>query len=126
MTQQEFEQRTGITSDVVYEEANGVYMEAGDMDKDAFCMDYKKHGDSILLSYFYKKCVELRKELRGMKEERQELVEFLLKQEDESDDVVFRNKAAELVGEKEVIRLKIENDWELGKEDKEYIKENIR
>lgn len=126
MTQQEFEQRTGITSDVVYEEANGVYMEAGDMDKDAFCMDYKKHGDSILLSYFYKKCVELRKELRGMKEERQELVEFLLKQENETDDVVFRNKAAELVGEKEVIRLKIENDWELGKEDKEYIKENIR
>lgn len=126
MTQQEFEQRTGITSDVVYEEANGVYMEAGDMDKDAFCMDYKKHGDSILLAYFYKKCVELRKALRGMKEERQELVEFLLKQENETDDVVFRNKAAELVGEKEVIRLKIENDWELGKEDKEYIKENIR
>lgn len=126
MTQQEFEQRTGIKSDVVFEEANKIYMAAGDMDKDAFCMDYKKHGDSILLSYFYKKCVELRKELRGMKEERQELVEFLLKQENETDDVVFRNKAAELVGEKEVIRLKIENDWELGKEDKEYIKENIR
>lgn len=126
MTQQEFEQRTGIKSDVVYELANGVYMAAENMDKDAFCMDYKKHGDSILLSYFYKKCVELRKVLRGMKEERQELVEFLLKQENETDDVVFRNKAAELVGEKEVIRLKIENDWELGKEDKEYIKENIR
>ena len=125
MTQQEFEQRTGIKSDVIYEIANGVYMEAGDMDKDAFCMDYKKHGDSILLSYFYKNCVELRKELRGMKEERQELVEFLLKQEDESDDIIFRNKAAELVGDKEVIRLKIENGWELDKEDKEYIKEHL-
>ena len=95
------------------------------MDKDAFCMDYKKHGDSILLGYFYKKCVALRKELRGMKEERQELVEFLLKQEDESDDIIFRNKAAELVGDKEVIRLKIENGWELDKEDKEYIKEHL-
>ena len=125
MTQQEFEQRTGIKSDVIYEIANGVYMEAGDMDKDAFCMDYKKHGDSILLSSFYKKCVALRKELRGMKEERQELVEFLLKQEDESDDIIFRNKAAELVGDKEVIRLKIENGWELDKEDKEYIKEHL-
>lgn len=125
MTQQEFEQRTGIKSDVIYEIANGVYMEAGDMDKDAFCMDYKKHGDSILLGYFYKKCVALRKELRGMKEERQELVEFLLKQEDESDDIIFRNKAAELVGDKEVIRLKIENGWELDKEDKEYIKEHL-
>ena len=125
MTQQEFEQRTGIKSDVIYEIANGVYMEAGDMDKDAFCMDYKKHGDSILLSYFYKKCVALRKELSGMKEERQELVEFLLKQEDESDDIIFRNKAAELVGDKEVIRLKIENGWELDKEDKEYIKEHL-
>lgn len=125
MTQQEFEQRTGIKSDVIYEIANGVYMEAGDMDKDSFCMDYKKHGDSILLGYFYKKCVALRKELRGMKEERQELVEFLLKQEDESDDIIFRNKAAELVGDKEVIRLKIENGWELDKEDKEYIKEHL-
>ena len=56
MTQQEFEQRTGITSDTVYEEANGVYMAAGDMDKDAFCMDYKEHGDSTLLHLFYRRC----------------------------------------------------------------------
>lgn len=126
MTQQEFQERTRIESEAIYELANAIYMEAGNIDKDAFCKDFNKHSDSILLTYFYKTCVELRKKLEAMKDERWEMVQFLLQQEHETDDQTFRDKAVELVGEKEVIRLKIENGWDFCDADKEYIKSNIQ
>ena len=126
MTQQEFQERTGITSEAIYELANGIYMEAGCIDKDAFCTDFIKHGDSILLGYFYKTCKELRKKLNALNDERLEMVQFLLQQEYDTDEQQFRDKAVELVGEKEVIRLKIENGWDFCDADKEYIKEHIQ
>ena len=126
MTQQEFQERTGITSEATYELANAIYMEAGNIDKDAFCNDFKKHSYSILLAYFYKTCVKLRKKLGAMKNERLEMVQFLLQQEYDTDEQQFRDKAVELVGEKEVIRLKIENGWDFCDADKEYIKEHIQ
>lgn len=126
MTQQEFQERTRIESEATYELANAIYMEAGNIDKDSFCKDFIKHGDSILLAYFYKTCKELRKKLNALKDERLEMVQFLLQQEHETDDQTFRDKAVELVGEKEVIRLKIENGWDFCDADKEYIKEHIQ
>lgn len=126
MTQKEFQERTRIESETIYEVANAIYMEAGNIDKDAFCKDFNKHSDSILLTYFYKTCVELRKKLGALKDERREMVEFLLQQEHETDDQTFRDKAVELVGEKEVIRLKIENGWDFCDADREYIKEHIQ
>ena len=78
MTQQEFEQRTGITSHVVFEEANKMYMAAGDMDKDAFCDDYKAHGDSILLAYFYRHSNYLETQKKEVDSLKREMAAFLL------------------------------------------------
>lgn len=127
MTQQEFEQRTGIKSDVVFEEANKIYMAAGDMDKDAFCMDYKKHGDSILLARFYHRCNYLEALKKDVDEIRKDMAYFLLNKLEETgdEDRDMYNKAVELIGQGEVVRMKLDNGWELWKEDKEYIKAHL-
>ena len=46
MTQKEFEERIGrkVTGDE-FELANDLYMMSGELDKDRFCADYKKHKD---------------------------------------------------------------------------------
>lgn len=126
MTQKEFEDRTGIKSNVVFEEANRMYMKAGDMDKDAFCDDYKEHGDSILLSYFYHHSNMLEKQKKDVDALKNEIACFLLKKADDWDDNDLRDKVVELIGEKEVIMRKIELGLELWNEDKSYIKDNIR
>lgn len=126
MTQKEFEERTGIKSNVVFEEANRMYMKAGDMDKDAFCDDYKEHGDSILLAYFYHHSNMLEKQKNDLDALKNEIACFLLKKADDWDDNDLRDKAVELIGEKEVIMRKIELELELWDADKSYIKDNIR
>ena len=46
MTQKEFEERTGITPTAEeFDYIHAVYMNTS-MDKDAFCKEYKKHGES--------------------------------------------------------------------------------
>ena len=128
MTQQEFEQRTGIKSDVVFEEANKIYMAAEDMDKDAFCMDYKKHGDSILMARFYHRCNYLETQKKDVDKVCQDMARFLLvKLEETGDgDGDMYDKAVELIGQGEVVRMKLDNGWELWDEDKEYIKEHLQ
>lgn len=126
MTQKEFEDRTGIKSNVVFEEANRMYMKAGDMDKDAFCDDYKEHGDSILLSYFYHHSNMLETRKKDVDALKNKIACFLLGKADDWDDKDLRDKAVELIGEKEVIMRKIELNLELWDEDKSYIKDNIR
>lgn len=127
MTQQEFEQRTGITSDTVYEEANGVYMAAGDIDKDAFCDDYKEHGDSILLHLFYRRCNYLEAKRRDVDTLCKDMAYFLLEKLEETgdEDLDMYNKAVELIGLDEVVRMKLDNDWALWHDDKEYIKSHL-
>lgn len=51
MTQQEFENRTSktVTSEE-YARIEAMYMAAGNMDKDQFCTEYKKHGASALVA----------------------------------------------------------------------------
>ncbi|WP_277231928.1 hypothetical protein [Phocaeicola salanitronis] len=126
MTQKEFEERTGIKSNVVFEEANRMYMKAGDMDKDAFCDDYKEHGDSILLAHFYHHSNMLESKKQDVDALKNEIACFLLKKADDWDDNDLRDKAVELIGEKEVIMRKIELELELWDADKSYIKDNIR
>ena len=56
MTQQEFEERTGlkVTGDE-FEKVNAIYMAAGDMDKDRFCADYRKHKDCEIIEVLFEK-----------------------------------------------------------------------
>ena len=126
MTKEEFTERTGIKSDVIFELANEVYMAAGDMDKDVFCMDYKEHGSSIILKHFYDKAKELEQQKEELSKFKLDMAKWLLKQADETDGSELREKAVELVGEQKVITMKIELGYELWKEDMDYIYINLQ
>ena len=126
MTKEEFTERTGITSEEVFNEANKMYMAAGDMDKDVFCKDYKKHGDSVILAYFYHHSNMLEKRKKDLDTFKLDMAKWLLKQADETEDSALREKAVELVGEHKVITMKIELGYELWKADTDYIYINLQ
>ena len=49
MTQQEFMERTGITPTAEdFDYIHAVYLNTS-MNKDEFCKDFKKHGDSLII-----------------------------------------------------------------------------
>lgn len=53
MTIEEYSTRMGylgFPSDEEYVKANLAYMMAGNMDKDEFCKDYRKHKDSVIIA----------------------------------------------------------------------------
>lgn len=120
MLQHEFEQLTGtkVEENFFNQVINPMYMNTK-MDKQQFCEDYKKHGlgKSTVATELTNECCELYKMIQKMKEERRQLVDFLIKQDDPECD----RKAIDLVGHKEVIRLKIEEGYDLNDEDKTYI-----
>lgn len=62
MTKKEFEERTGYTiPEDRYKEIEAMYLEAGeDIDKDAFCKDFKQHSDSVLLYRYYQQSTKLK------------------------------------------------------------------
>ena len=127
MTKNEFTQRTGIElTDAEYKEVEFMYLEAGNMDKDEFCQDYKKHKDSSLLATFYRQSENLKDKLDAMREERSKIVDFLLERAQKFGDVDLLNQAIKLVGHKAVIMRKIDQGLALWDLDKEYIRENIQ
>lgn len=127
MTKQEFTQRTGIElTDAEYKNVETMYLEAGNMDKDDFCKDYKRHHDSALLGVFFGQAERLKDKLDAFRDERSELVDFLLERAQEFGDIKLLNKAIQMAGHPKVIKRKIALNLPLWEQDKEYIKENIK
>lgn len=56
----------------------------------------------------------------------EEVAEFLIGKACAYEDTDFYKQAVKLVGQKKVTRMKLEMDLPLWKEDKEYIKENLK
>lgn len=127
MTQKEFFERTGIElTEDQYKEVETMYLEAGNMDKDEFCKDYKKHHESILLATYFRQAENLKDKLDAMRDERNSLVDFLLERAQCFGDVELLHKAILLVGHDRVIKRKIRMDLPLWDEDKTYIIDNIK
>ena len=127
MQKQEFTQRTGIElTDAEYKEVELMYLEAGNMDKDEFCKDYKEHHDSTLLATFFRQAENLKSKLDDMRDERSILVDFLLERAQCFGDIELLNKAIELIGHDNVIKRKIRQNLPLWDEDKQYIVDNIK
>ena len=86
MTRKEFEERTGLNvSAVEFCTVNDIYMAAGEMDKDTFCKEWKKHSESKLLAELWKRVkhehdlgMQKKEECDKLYGERWELVDFLL------------------------------------------------
>ena len=127
MQKQEFTQRTGIElTDAEYKEVELMYLEAGNMEKDEFCKDYKKHKESTLLATFYRQSNNLKDKLDVMREERSQVIDFLLERAQKFGDIELLNQAIKMVGHKAVIQRKIKMGLPLWDYDMEYISENIQ
>lgn len=127
MTQQEFTARTGITpTNEEFVAITNMYMAAGEIDKDVFCADYKKHKDSKLLACFYEQYKVWDFNLKRIDVSMLKVAKFLLTKSREFNDKSMRAEAIDLLGEKMIVKLTIEMNLELWNEDKEYIITNIQ
>ncbi len=123
----EFEQRTGINlTDDEYKDVEMMYLECGNIDKDDFCKDYKKHKDSVMIGIFFRQSQNQKEKLSRYSKERSSMVDFLLERAQAFGDIELLNKAIQLVGHQEVIKRKIQKDLPLWDDDKKYIYNNIK
>ena len=134
MTRKEFEERTGLNvSAVEFCTVNDIYMAAGEMDKDTFCKEWKKHSESKLLAELWKRVkhehdlgMQKKEECDKLRSERWELVDFLLERAQKFGDIELLHKAISMVGHADVIRRKLDADMPLWELDRAYIKENLK
>lgn len=128
MLQQEFEERTKMTvTEDEFNEINAMYMAAPEsIDKDVFCKEWLKHKDSVLLNAYYKRLEYLNQVVSHYKQEKDNIVNFLLAEASLNNNPALDSKAVTLVGYPEVIRRKITRGYELTDNDKQFIKNNIQ
>lgn len=128
MTKQEFEERVGYNvSETDFYTINQMYLESGqDMDKDAFCEDYKKHGDSKLLAIFFNRVGKLEDKLDVKRDELGILLNCLLKKSEEYYDSEMLEKAIQIVGVASVIKRKAHLGLPFNETEREYIIENLK
>lgn len=139
MTQKEFETKTNINlSADDFETVHDIYMACGDdMDKDEFCTLWKGKKFLELLNRvtYEKKITEqaydmAMNKIQKIQDERMaqnmEHAEFLLGKAEAYKDTDFYNEAVKLIGEKEVIVIKLRMGLPMWEEDTEYIKNNLK
>lgn len=142
MLKEEFEKRIGRSvTEQEYLEANAMYENAGDMDKDEFCREWLKIGNARLVKCLAEKTYQLNKALNEKELLHKEAVEIISDAADailEIENVVLNGgrtehiaelldrKAWWLVGAKEVVLRKIKKGIELSEDDKDYILRNMR
>lgn len=142
MLQKEFEERIGRSvTEQEYLEANAMYENAGDMDKDEFCREWLKFGNSRLVKCLAEKTYQQHKALQEK--------ELLLKESKgiwsdaadamlEIEQDILNGETTEhitelldlkvwwLVGAKELVLRKIKMGMDLSKNDKNYINEHLK
>ena len=145
MLQKEFEERIGRSvTEQEYLEANAMYENAGDMDKDEFCREWLKIGNSRLVKCLAEKTYQQHKALEEKElllKESHEIwsdaadamleIEGLLDGEEHTTRETFAAglldlKASCLVGDKEVVLRKIKMGMDLSEMDKDYINEHLK
>lgn len=118
----EFTQRTGIElTDEQYQRVEIMYLNAGNMDKDEFCEDYKKHSDSVILNTYFNQSEKLRNELDAYREKQINMAYFLIKKSMVGGDKDMVQMAISLIGEQKYIQHKLERGYNLFESDKELI-----
>ena len=121
MTQKEFEERTGIVPTAEeFDYIHAVYMNTS-MDKDAFCKEYKKHGESRIIREVHVRVLNYEMKCERQKNAINELADFLIGKAHAYDDTDFRNQAVKLVREMDVVKRTIELGLPLWDEDRKCI-----
>ena len=141
MLQKEFEERIGRSvTEQEYLEANAMYENAGDMDKDEFCREWLKIGNSRLVKCLAEKTYQQHKALQEKELLLKELHEIWSDAADamlEIEQDILNGETTEhitelldlkvwwLVGAKELVLRKIKMGMDLSKNDKNYINEHL-
>ena len=121
MTQKEFEERTGIVPTAEeFDYIHAVCMNTS-MDKDAFCKEYKKHGESRIIRDVHVRVLNYEMKCNRQKDAINELADFLIGKAHAYDDTDFRNEAVRLVGEMDVVKRTVELGLPLWDEDRKCI-----
>jgi len=123
MTLQEFIDRTGINPSVEeFEKINDLYMAIPNLDKDTFCKDYKNHRFSVIISLLFGEHQRLQSVVDESHKAEIEVVRSLLTKF--GDEV--RPHCVKLIGEAQVVKIKLEGLMPLGEEDRTWLIYNAR
>lgn len=149
MLKTEFIERTGFKpTDDYYHTVIEPEYEKSDIDKDAWCKQWKKNG-GIQKAYDamceeaaneYGRTLSLEADIKILKEERETLMQERREKIEERVDMAFflieqaqkwsasdlREKAIEMIGERAYIRYKLEHDMKLWEADRQLILENLK
>ena len=122
MTLSEFNERTNahLTEDQ-YKPVENMYNEAGNIQKDQFCADWKKHHDSKLLHIFHNQADRLKDKLDQKRNEIHELAIYILEQAEICSAPTLREKAIQMLGIETYLRIKIQVGYKLWQEDLDAI-----
>ena len=135
MLQKEFEERIGRSvTEQEYLEANAMYENAGDMDKDEFCREWLKIGSCRLVKCLAEKTYQHKLLLKESREICSDAADAMLEIEKvvlnggttEHITELLDRKAWWLVGVKEVVLRKIRMGMDLSEKDKNYIAEHLK
>lgn len=137
MTIQEFIDRTGLhPTEEKFASIHEMYMHTN-LDKDAFCKEYKKCGNSPLVeelvgrieskTYAYDCLFESNEKSKEDQAKRDlEMAKFLLDKANTYNDPAFEEEAVKLVSKKTAILIKIQYGYHIGTEDFAYIAEHLQ
>lgn len=120
-----------------YQQIEAMYMAAGNMDKDEFCKEFKKHGMSSLLEELFAKIQGQENSINTLTKryddyietttkKNMELAYFLLGKACAYDDTDFYKEAVRLIGQRKVTMSKIRMGMPLWDEDRAYIENNLQ
>ncbi len=129
MLQKEFEDRTGMTVTAEeYSKIEKLYMQAGQMDKDTFCEEYKKVAKSKLVEELQTslrisegKVRTAKMQLEAAAARENDMADFLIEQAEKWAATDLRAKAIEMLGSAEYLRRKIEKGFNLWEVDRELL-----
>ena len=125
MLQQEFEALTGLSvTDTEFNRViNPMYMST-DLDKQVFCKEWKKNGlgSSEVAKAMSDRVNEQRMAIDSLKKELDSVVRFLLSRCEPACD----KQAIKIAGHKEVITIKMQQNYELTEDDRAFIIEMCR
>ena len=126
MTQKDFTERTGITpTPEQFDYIHAVYMNTS-MDKDQFCEEFKKYGESEILRDVHVRTVNFELQCKQKQEVIENIADYLITKACDYDSSEFYFKAVSLIGQRNVVLRKMELGLPFNNEDNVYIANNLK
>lgn len=121
MTKDRFTELTGmVVSDAEYAHIREMYVYCPLIEEE-FCEDFKKHGDSLILQYYYLHDKHLKEVRENLMRERTSLAYDLIKKSFELNDESLTLMAIGVLGEREYIHYKLSRDMILSEFDRNLL-----